>query len=187
MVDRVAEIDAGRLELYKGNYSAYLKQRDERIERLRQQAERQAEEIAHMEAFIEKFRYKPTKAKQVQDRVKKLEKIERIVVPQEKKTVHFNFVQPPRTGDMVVRCSGVVKHFGEKRVYDGLDLSLYRGEKVALVGPNGAGKSTLLKMIAGVLAPDAGTIEYGVHVSKTYFAQHQLEELYPGQHRIRGA
>ena len=180
MVDRVAEIDAGRLELYKGNYSSYLKQRDERIERLRQQAERQAEEIAHMEAFIEKFRYKPTKAKQVQDRVKKLEKIERIVVPQEKKTVHFNFVQPPRTGDMVVRCSGVVKHFGEKRVYDGLDLSLYRGEKVALVGPNGAGKSTLLKMIAGVLAPDAGTIEYGVHVSKTYFAQHQLEELYPG-------
>ena len=178
MVDRVAEIDAGRLELYKGNYSAYLKQRDERIERLRQQAERQAEEIAHMEAFIEKFRYKPTKAKQVQDRVKKLEKIERIVVPQEKKTVHFNFVQPPRTGDMVVRCSGVVKHFGEKHVYDGLDL--YRGEKVALVGPNGAGKSTLLKMIAGVLAPDAGTIEYGVHVSKTYFAQHQLEELYPG-------
>lgn len=180
MVDRVAEIDAGRLELYKGNYSAYLKQRDERIERLRQQAERQAEEIAHMEAFIEKFRYKPTKAKQVQDRVKKLEKIERIVVPQEKKTVHFNFVQPPRTGDMVVRCSGVVKHFGEKHVYDGLDLSLYRGEKVALVGPNGAGKSTLLKMIAGVLAPDAGTIEYGVHVSKTYFAQHQIEELYPG-------
>ncbi len=180
MVDRVAEINAGRLELYKGNYSAYLKQRDERIERLRQQAERQAEEIAHMEAFIEKFRYKPTKAKQVQDRVKKLEKIERIVVPQEKKTVHFNFVQPPRTGDMVVRCSGVVKHFGEKHVYDGLDLSLYRGEKVALVGPNGAGKSTLLKMIAGVLAPDAGTIEYGVHVSKTYFAQHQLEELYPG-------
>lgn len=180
MVDRVAEIDAGRLELYKGNYSAYLKQRDERIERLCQQAERQAEEIAHMEAFIEKFRYKPTKAKQVQDRVKKLEKIERIVVPQEKKTVHFNFVQPPRTGDMVVRCSGVVKHFGEKHVYDGLDLSLYRGEKVALVGPNGAGKSTLLKMIAGVLAPDAGTIEYGVHVSKTYFAQHQLEELYPG-------
>ena len=180
MVDCVAEIDAGRLELYKGNYSAYLKQRDERIERLRQQAERQAEEIAHMEAFIEKFRYKPTKAKQVQDRVKKLEKIERIVVPQEKKTVHFNFVQPPRTGDMVVRCSGVVKHFGEKHVYDGLDLSLYRGEKVALVGPNGAGKSTLLKMIAGVLAPDAGTIEYGVHVSKTYFAQHQLEELYPG-------
>ncbi|MDO5357811.1 ABC transporter [Slackia faecicanis] len=180
MVDRVAEIDGGRLQLYKGNYSSYLRQREEHIERLKQEAEKQAEEIAHMEAFIEKFRYKPTKAKQVQDRVKKLEKIQRIEVPQEKKTVHFNFVQPPRTGDMVVRLDGVSKSFGEKHVYDGLDFSIFRGEKVALVGPNGAGKSTLLKMIAGALAPDAGSIEYGVHVSKTYFAQHQLEELYPG-------
>ena len=180
MVDRVAEIDGGRLQLYKGNYSSYLRQREEHIERLKQEAEKQAEEIAHMEAFIEKFRYKPTKAKQVQDRVKKLEKIQRIEVPQEKKTVHFNFVQPPRTGDMVVRLDGVSKSFGEKHVYDGLDFSIFRGEKVALVGPNGAGKSTLLKMIAGALAPDAGSIEYGVHVSKTYFAQHQLEKLYPG-------
>ena len=180
MVGRVAEIDAGRMQLYKGNYSAYLRQREERIERLKQEAEKQAEEIAHMEAFIERFRYKPTKAKQVQDRVRKLEKIERIVVPQEKKTVHFDFVQPPRTGDMVVELQGVSKRFGDKRVYDGLDLSLYRGDKVALVGPNGAGKSTLLKMVAGVLAPDAGSVGYGVHVSKTYFAQHQLEELYAG-------
>ena len=180
MVDRVAEIDAGHVQLYKGNYSAYLRQREENIERLRVAAAKQAEEIAHMEAFIEKFRYKPTKAKQVQERVKRLEKIERIVVPQEKKTVHFNFVQPPRTGDTVVKLTGVSKHFDEKRVYDDLDLTLYRGEKVALVGPNGAGKSTLLKMIAGVLQPDSGSIEYGVHVSRTYFAQHQLEELYPG-------
>ena len=180
MVDRVAEIDGGRLQLYKGNYSSYLRQREEHIERLKQEAEKQAEEIAHMEAFIEKFRYKPTKAKQVQDRVKKLEKIQRIEVPQEKKTVHFNFVQPPRTGDMVVQLEGVSKSFGEKHVYDGLDFSVFRGDKVALVGPNGAGKSTLLKMIAGALEPDTGSVEYGVHVSKTYFAQHQLEELYPG-------
>ena len=177
MVDRVAEIDGGRLQLYKGNYSSYLRQREEHIERLKQEAEKQAEEIAHMEAFIEKFRYKPTKAKQVQDRVKKLEKIQRIEVPQEKKTVHFNFVQPPRTGDMVVQLEGVSKSFGEKHVYDGLDFSVFRGDKVALVGPNGAGKSTLLKMIAGALEPDTGSVEYGVHVSKTYFAQHQLEEL----------
>lgn len=180
MVDRVAEIDGGRLQLYKGNYSSYLRQRDEYRERLKQEAAKQAEEIAHMEAFIEKFRYKPTKAKQVQDRVKKLEKMQRIEVLQEKKTVHFNFVQPPRTGDMVVRLTGVSKSFGPKKVYDGLDLSVFRGDKVALVGPNGAGKSTLLKMVAGALAADAGAIEYGVHVSKTYFAQHQLEELYPG-------
>ena len=180
MVDRVAEVDAGQINLYKGNYSAYLRAREERLERLRAQAAKQAEEIAHMEAFIEKFRYKPTKAKQVQDRVKKLEKIERIELPEEKKTVHFNFKQPPRTGDEVVRARGLVKRFGDKTVYDGLDFSLYRGDKVALVGPNGAGKSTLLKMVAGALAPDAGSIDYGVHVTKTYYAQHQLEELHPG-------
>lgn len=180
MVDRVAEIDLGHVQLYKGNYSAYLTQREERLELLREQAQKQQEEIAHMEAFIERFRYKATKAKQVQDRVRKLEKMEIIQVPPERKSVHFNFQQPPRTGDLVVETSGLCKSFGSKTVYDGLDLSLYRGEKVALVGPNGAGKSTLLKMIAGALEPDAGTIKYGAHVSKTYFAQHQLEELRPG-------
>lgn len=179
MVDRVAEIDLGHVQLYKGNYSAYLQQREERIQLLREQAAKQAEEIAHMEAFIERFRYKATKAKQVQDRVRKLEKMERIQVPLEKKSVHFNFQQPPRTGDLVVEVKDLHKSFGEKVIYDGLDLSLYRGDKVALVGPNGAGKSTLLKMIAGVLTPDSGTIKYGTHVSKTYFAQHQLEELNP--------
>ena len=180
MVDRVAEVDNGQVNLYKGNYSAYLKTREERLERLRAEAARQAEEIAHMEAFIEKFRYKATKSKQVQDRVKKLEKIKRIELPEEKKTVKFNFKQPPRTGDEVVRARGLVKRYGDKAVYDGFDFTMYRGDKIALVGPNGAGKSTLLKMIAGAIEPDAGTIEYGVHVSKTYYAQHQLEELHPG-------
>ena len=180
MVDRVAEVDNGQVILYKGNYSDYLRIREERLERLRAEAAKQAEEIAHMEAFIEKFRYKATKSKQVQDRVKKLEKIKRIELPEEKKTVHFNFKQPPRTGDEVVRARGLVKRFGDKTVYDGFDFTMYRGDKIALVGPNGAGKSTLLKMVAGALAPDAGTIEYGVHVTKTYYAQHQLEELHPG-------
>lgn len=106
--------------------------------------------------------------------------MERIQIPDERKTVHFNFKQPPRTGDLVVSCENISKAFDDKVIYNHLDLSLYRGEKVALVGPNGAGKSTLMKMIAGVLAPDAGEIKYGVHVSKTYFAQHQLEELHPG-------
>ncbi len=180
MVDRVAEIDMGTLTIFPGNYSAYLRQREQKLALLREQAAKQQDEIAHMEAFIERFRYKATKAKQVQDRVRKLEKMERIIVPEEKKTVHFNFKQPPRTGDMVVHLQGVAKSFGDNTVYDALDLSLYRGDKVALVGPNGAGKSTLLKMVAGVLAPDAGTIEYGVHVEKSYFAQHQLDELHPG-------
>lgn len=180
MVDRVAEVDNGQVNLYKGNYSAYLRTREERLERLRAEAARQAEEIAHMEAFIEKFRYKATKSKQVQDRVKKLEKIKRIELPEEKKTVKFNFKQPPRTGDEVVKARGLVKRYGDKTVYDGFDFTMYRGDKIALVGPNGAGKSTLLKMIAGATSPDSGSIEYGVHVSKTYYAQHQLEELHPG-------
>ncbi len=180
MVDRVAEVDNGQVNIYKGNYSAYLKSREERLEGLRAEAAKQAEEIAHMEAFIEKFRYKPTKAKQVQDRVKKLEKIKRIELPEEKKTVKFNFKQPPRTGDEVVRARGLVKRYGSKTVYDGFDFTMYRGDKIALVGPNGAGKSTLLKMIAGATSPDAGSIDYGVHVSKTYYAQHQLDELHPG-------
>lgn len=180
MVDRVAEIDNGEVALYKGNYSAYLRAREEHIERLKVAAEKQAEEIAHMEAFIEKFRYKATKAKQVQDRVKKLEKIKRIEIPEEKKKVHFNFKQPPRTGDKVVGVERVQKRFGDHVVYDDLNVALYRGDKVALVGPNGAGKSTLLKMVAGALAPDAGTIDYGIHVTKTYYAQHQLEELNSG-------
>ncbi len=182
MVDNVAEIANGSLTLYKGNYSAYLKARDERIERLREERKAQLDEMRKLEAFIERFRYKASKAKQAQDRVGKLERLkaELIEIPEEKKAIHFNFVQPPRTGDEVVRVRGVSKAFDGKQVYDGLDLTLYRGEKVALVGPNGAGKSTLLKMVAEVLSPDAGTISYGEHVSLTYYAQHQLEELTGG-------
>ncbi|MGN0301430.1 MAG: ABC-F family ATP-binding cassette domain-containing protein [Anaerotardibacter sp.] len=179
-VSRVAEIDLGAVKLYTGNYSSYLKQREEALVLLREQAAKQAAEIEHMEAFIERFRYKATKAKQVQDRVKKLEKMERIVVPPEKKSVHFNFQQPPRTGDLVVEVKDVSKAFGDKVVYDNLNINFYRGEKIALVGPNGAGKSTLLKMVAGALSPDSGSIRYGTKVTKTYFAQHQLEELHPG-------
>lgn len=180
MVDRVAEIDNGGVRLYRGNYSAYLKAREAYLEQLRAEAASQMAERAHMEAFVERFRYKANKAKQVQDRVKKLEKMETIVLPAEKKKVRFNFKQPPRTGEKVVELSHIAKSFGDKTVYDDLDLTFYRGEKIALVGPNGAGKSTLLKMVAGVLAPDAGDIEYGIHVTKTYYAQHQLEELRPG-------
>lgn len=180
MVEQVVEIDQGKLYSYKGNYSKYVHLREQRIEQLRVQAAHQAAEIAHMEAFVERFRYKAKKAKQAQDRMKKLEKIKRIEVPEEKKVVHFNFKQPPRTGDEVVCARNLVKRYGTKSVYDGFDFTLYRGDKVALVGPNGAGKSTLLKMIAGAISADSGTIKYGVQVTKTYYAQHQVEELNQG-------
>lgn len=180
MVDRVADIDNGQVKLYKGNYSSYLKSREAYLEQLKAEAAGQIAERAHMEAFIERFRYKATKSKQVQDRVKKLEKMERIVLPEEKRTVKFNFKQPPRTGDKVVAIEHVAKSFGSTTVYEDLNLNFYRGERIALVGPNGAGKSTLLKMVAGVLHPDRGSIDYGVHVTKTYYAQHQLEELHEG-------
>ena len=182
MVDRVAEIDNGQVYVYKGNYTQYLAAREARIELLRQERAKQEEEMAHLQAFVDRFRYKATKARQAQDREKKLEKIREnlVQIPDERKTVHFNFKQPERTGDEVVRATGLVKRYGDNVVYNGQDFHLYRGDKVALVGPNGAGKSTLLKMIAGVLAPDAGTVEYGVRVTKTYYAQHQLEQLNSG-------
>ena len=180
IVGKVAEIDNSFLTLYRGNYSAYLKAREARREQLLFEQKQQLEEIARLEAFVEKFRAKATKARQAQDREKKLQRLKEnlIVIPEIKKTVHFNFVQPPRTGDEVVKCSGLAKSYGDNTVYKNLDVNLYRGEKIALVGPNGAGKSTLLKMIAGVLQPDAGTVVYGTNVSCTYYAQHQLEELH---------
>ena len=178
MVNTVMEIANGKLEMYSGNYSDYERQRVERREHLIAMKEAQDKEIAHLEAFVEKFRYKATKAKQAQDRLRKLERIlaERIVIPEEKKTVHFNFPQPKRTGDCVMHLEGVCKSYGSKKVYNGVDLNIWRGEKIALVGPNGAGKSTLLKMIAGVEQPDSGHLVNGTHVPVSYFAQHRLEE-----------
>ncbi len=177
IVDRVADIDNGKVRLYNGNYTAFLREREAHLEQLKAKAAKQEAERAHTEQFIERFRYKATKAKQVQERIKKLEKMEPIFIPEKNKTIHFNFKQPPRTGDLVVSLDRVDKSYGNKNVYTDLKLQAYRGEKIALVGPNGAGKSTLLKMIAGVLEPSSGSIEYGAHVTKTYYAQHQLEEL----------
>ena len=181
MVNHVAAIEHGKLTVYVGNYSSYIEQREAALEQLRAAKAEQDREIAHLEEFIEKFRYKATKARQAQDRVKKLEKImaERIVLPEQQKRVHFRFPQPPRTSDLVVELAGVAKSYGDKHVYRGVDLKLYRGQRVALVGPNGAGKSTLMKIIAGDIAPDAGTRRLGDHVSVAYYAQHQLEELDP--------
>lgn len=180
-VTHVAALENRMLVTYTGNYSGYLHQREENLEQLRAKRAAQERDIAHMETFIERFRYKPTKAKQVQERVAKVEKIreELVVLPEQSHHMHFRFPEPPRTGDTVISLEGVAKSYEDNFVYDNVDLKLYRGDHVALVGPNGAGKSTLMKLIAGKLKSDAGQISLGQNVTEAYYAQHQLEELNP--------
>lgn len=178
VVNRVAELHAGSLTEYTGDYADFVEQREERIAQLERQAAVQGRKIAQVERFIERFRYKPTKARQVQSRIKALDRLERVAAPKPRaKSVKFRFPEPPRSGRTVITLEGVVKRYGQHTVYDGLDLVLERGQKVALIGPNGAGKSTLLKILAGVLAFDAGTRELGSNVRVAYFAQHQIEAL----------
>jgi ATP-binding cassette subfamily F protein 3 len=179
MVRGIVELDRGRLTEFPGGYDDYLVARAVRIEAQEEAAKYQAKEIARVERFIERFRYKNTKAKQVQSRVKALDKIERIQAPSKAKRVRFGFPPAPRSGDVVVRAEAVRKAYGEARVFTDLDLLLRRGDRVALVGPNGAGKSTLLKLLSGRLAPDAGALDLGHNVSVQYYAQHQLEALVP--------
>ena len=177
IVDHVAEIDLRRVRVYTGSYSDYERQRELAMTQLHAAYDAQQREILHMQKFIDRFRYKETKAPQVQDRIKKLERMERIELPAGRKKVRFRFPQPPRTGDLVVTLRDVQKAYGDNIVYDRLDLTLYRGDKVALVGANGAGKSTLLRLLSGDIAPDRGERTLGVHVEVAYFAQHQLESL----------
>ena len=178
-VDHVAALENRRITVYTGNYSSYLKQREDNLEQMRAKRAAQEREIAHMQVFVDKFRYKPTKAAQAQERIRKIEQIksELVILPEGHKHVDFKFPDPPRSGDMVAKLEGVSKSFDDKTVYTDVDLTLYRGDHVALVGPNGAGKSTLLKILLGKEKPTTGTIELGLHVGVAYYAQHQLEGM----------
>lgn len=178
-VSHIASIENKRVMTYVGNYTRYLKQREDNLIQLHAKREAQLRDIAHMQVFIDRFRYKPTKAKQVQERVRRLEQIksELVVLPQASKKVHFNFPAPPRTADTVVSVEHVSKHFEDSVVYNDVNLVLYRGDHVALVGPNGSGKSTLMKLICGIEKPTAGNIVLGKNVEFSYYAQHQLETL----------
>ena len=178
-VSHIASIENKRVMTYVGNYTRYLKQREDNLIQLRAKREAQLRDIAHMQVFIDRFRYKPTKAKQVQERVRRLEQIksELVVLPQASKKVHFNFPAPPRTADTVVSVEHVSKQFEDSVVYNDVNVVLYRGDHVALVGPNGAGKSTLMKLICGIEKPTAGNIVLGKNVEFSYYAQHQLETL----------
>jgi ATP-binding cassette subfamily F protein 3 len=173
----IVELDRGRLTTYTGNYETYLSTRAAELEAREKVAREQAREIERVERFIERFRYKASKARQVQSRIRALEKIERVRVEAPRATIRFGFLPAPRTGDVVARVERVGKRFGERVVLDQAQLELRRGDRLALVGPNGCGKSTLLKLLAGRLDPDHGRVELGHHVVPQLYGQHQLEEL----------
>ncbi|HYN64092.1 MAG TPA: ABC-F family ATP-binding cassette domain-containing protein, partial [Candidatus Limnocylindrales bacterium] len=180
IVNRVAELRAGTLTEYVGDYADFVEQRDERIAQLERQAAAQGRKVAQVERFIERFRYKATKARQVQSRIKSLDRLERVASPSARtKSVKFRFPEPPRSGRTVITLDRIVKRYGSHSVYDGLDLVLERGQKVALIGPNGSGKSTLLKILAGALPFEAGNRTLGSNVRVAYFAQHQIAALNP--------
>jgi len=179
LVDRIAEIDGEKIYLYHGNYDRYLKEKENRKEILEATYKTQQRKIEQTERFIERFRAKNTKSSQVQSRIKMLEKLERIELPKERKEIRFEFPAPKRSGHRVIEVKNLHKRYGETVVYQGIDLTLFRGDKVALVGPNGAGKSTLLKILAGVLDYEKGEIVLGKDVTRAYFAQHQFDLLHP--------
>ena len=178
-IDRTVEIWNKRLTIYQGNYTKYLKDKEERREQLRATYRNQRDQIEHLEAFINRFRYQATKAKQVQSRIKELEKIERIEVPEEEPIIHFKFPQPPPSGRLVVEAEGLGKSYGPKTVFTNGRFSITRGDRVALVGLNGAGKSTLIRLLTGVEAPTTGTVKLGHNVVTEYFAQDQYKVLDP--------
>ncbi len=178
LIDRIAEIEAQKIDLYYGDYDHYLEEKEARRQIIEATYKTQQRKIEQTERFIERFRAKNTKSSQVQSRIKMLEKLERIELPKEKKEIRFRFPIPTRSGHKVVEVKNLYKSYGNIRVYQGTDLILYRGDKVAFVGPNGAGKSTLLKIFAGVLDFEEGEVELGKNVTRAYFAQHQFDLLH---------
>jgi ATP-binding cassette subfamily F protein 3 len=179
MVTSIADLTPEGLVVYPGDYDDFLVEREARRELLEARARNQAKRIAEVERFIERFRYKATKARQVQSRIKMLDKVERLELPEARRQVHFAFPEPPRTGRHVATLRGIHKAYGDNAVYAGVDVSVERGERLALVGENGAGKSTLLKIMAGVLPFERGERTLGAHVAVHYYAQHQLDALDP--------
>jgi ATPase subunit of ABC transporter with duplicated ATPase domains len=179
VVTKIAEIDSGEIVTYSGNYDFY--ERERAIRETNQQAAfaRQQAMLAKEQRFIDRFRTHAAKAAQVQSRIKALDKIEKIELPKKRQVVKFEFRAPPRSGDQVAVLEKIEKRFGSRTIYDGFSMIVRRGERWAVMGKNGAGKSTLLKMIAGALAPDAGTVRLGASLKMGYFAQQSLDVLDP--------
>ncbi len=183
-VGKIVELWNKRAHFYVGGYEKFVRQKDERRVQLLNAYKNQRDRIEALEAFINRFRAQATKAKQVQSRIKELEKIERIEIPDEEATIHFTIPQPPASGRTVIEATGLTKIYptkegGEKRVLEDLNFTIDRGDRIALVGANGAGKSTLIRMLSGQEEPTAGTIKLGHNVLADYFAQDQYKVLDP--------
>jgi ATP-binding cassette subfamily F protein 3 len=175
--DHVAELFMGDLRLYTGNFSEYEVQRERELEQLRKDYEAQQAYIERLESFINRFRYNASKASLVQSRIKELEKVEPIEIPEGLKPMHVEFPQPSRTGRIVAELSGLEKRYGPDAVFSGIDVHIERGEKVAVVGPNGAGKSTLLRILAGRDNDFGGELSWGTGVQTAYFSQDEPDAL----------
>jgi len=178
-VDKIVEIWNKRIHFYPGNYEKFLAQKTQRQEQLEAAYRTQRERIEQLEVFINRFRYQATKAKQVQSRIKELERIERIELPEEEKTIHFSFPQPKASGRIVAEFGDVAKSYDSKEVFRGVSFMIERGDRIALVGVNGAGKSTLIKLLAQEEPLTAGEYKLGHNVQADYFAQDQYKELDP--------
>ena len=178
-VGKIVEIWNRGVHFYSGNYEKYLAQKQERADQLEAACRNQRERIEQLEAFINRFRYQATKAKQVQSRIKELDKIERIELPAEEKSIHFSFPQPKPSGRIVAEFQNVSKSYGEKFVFGGVNFIIERGDRIALVGVNGAGKSTLIKLLTGNEPLTSGEYRLGHNVEVDYFAQDQYKELDP--------
>jgi ATP-binding cassette subfamily F protein 3 len=178
-VNKTVELWNKRMHTYHGNYEKYVTQKEERRTQLLNAYKNQRDRIDALEAFINRFRYQATKAKQVQSRIKELEKIERIEVPEDEATIHFSIPQPPASGRTVIEVSNLAKHYGDKRVLEDLNFTIDRGDRIALVGANGAGKSTLIRILAGLEPPTSGEVKLGHNVLADYFAQDQYKVLDP--------
>ena len=176
-VARITEVGLRTLTDYHGNYSHYVVEHQASMERLREAHRRQKEEVEKITLFINKFRYQATKARQVQSRIKMLDKVDLIEIPPERKKIRFKFPDAPRPGRVLLELKGVRRAYGENVVLDHIDLMVERGDRIALVGPNGAGKSTLMRIVAGVDRPDAGARIAGHQVVTDYFAQDQAAVL----------
>jgi ATP-binding cassette subfamily F protein 3 len=182
IVDRIVEVRDMKLNVYTGTFEDYLAQRKREEENLLLAYKRQQKEIEELTDYINRFRAKASTASSVQSKIKYLERMERIVIPEELKTVGFSFPQPARSGQNVLTLKDVrYSYDGKHWVYDGLDLTLERGQRIALVGPNGAGKSTMLKLLAGVIVPQQGERKLGYNVECGYFSQHRAEMFRPGK------